>query len=72
MSLETLVFIFSSGSLDSRRGQGRIPQESQLQSGLSKATCLCSPSDILKCFPSISGPQKLLNMSVEGSPHWVQ
>lgn len=68
MILETLVFIFLPGSLGSRSGQGRIPQESRLRSGLSEATCLCSPSDILKCFSSTSGPPKLLNMSVEGSP----
>lgn len=69
MILETLVFIFPPGSLGSRSGQGRIPQESQLWSGLSEATCLCSPSDILKCFSNISGPPpKLLNVSVEGSP----
>lgn len=69
--LETLVFIFPPGSLGSRGGQGQIPQESQLWSGLSEATCLCSPSDILKWFPSIGGPPKFLTMSAEG-PHWVQ
>lgn len=68
MILETLVFIFPPGSLGSRSGQGRFPQESQLRSGLSEATCLCSPSDILKCFSSISGLPKLLNVSEEGSP----
>lgn len=68
MILETLVFIFPPGSLGSRSRQGQIPQESQLRSGLSKATCLCSPSDILKCFSSISGPPKILKVSVEVSP----
>lgn len=68
MILETLVFIFPPGSLGSRGGQGQIPQESQLWSGLSEATCLRSPSDILKWFPSIGGPQKFLTMSAEGSP----
>lgn len=68
MILETLVFIFPPGSLGSRSGQGRIPQESPLRSGLSEATCLCSPSDIPKCFSGIGGPPKLLNVSVEHSP----
>lgn len=72
MILETLVFIFPPGSLGSRGGQGQIPQESQLWSGLSEATCLWSPSDILKWFPSIGGPPQILDYVSRGLPHWVQ
>lgn len=52
-----MFFIFPPGSLGSKSGRGQIPQESRLRSGLSKATCLCSPLEVLKCFSKVWAPK---------------